>query len=78
MRHVATVSSDIQNKNVSFVNPHEFMYAVEAAHRRQLIAPGVLSPESMLLSGSAFPTVCMYHKGLYKTTSFSFVSPTSL
>ena len=33
---------------------------VEAAHRRQLIAAGVLSPETMLLSGSVFPrSVCI-------------------
>ena len=36
------------------------VYAVEAAHSRQPIAAGVLSPESMLLSGSAFPRfVCI-------------------
>ena len=34
--------------------------AVEAAHRRQLIEAGVLSPATMLLSGSAFPrSVCI-------------------
>ena len=48
------------------------VYAVEAAHRRQLIAAGVLSPETMLLSGSAFHVACS--ETSKKTISCSFVS----
>ena len=59
----------------SYVDPQEFcqlaiagaimvdlnaVYAVGSAHRRQLIAAGVLSPDTMLLSGAAFPrSVCI-------------------
>ena len=36
------------------------VHAIESANRRQLLAAGVLSPDTMLLSGSAFPrSVCI-------------------
>ena len=36
------------------------VHAVESAHRRHLIAAGVLSPDTMYLSGAAFPrSVCI-------------------
>ena len=48
------------------------VYAIESAHRRQLLAAGVLSPDTMLLSGSAFPcSACIGDVCIDDVTHFS-------